>query len=240
MLEEERAFLLRSLDDLDAEVAAGELEAADAESLRSDYTHRLAEVQRAIEAGADVEPVPEPEVRRERRWGRRAIGVGLVLAILAGSGVGIAAFTGERRPGETITGETPSTTNGLLDQAAELVQEGEILEAVQTYDRVLERQPDNVEALAERGFLLLRVAQSACGNDALVERGRQSIEQALAVAPGDPRLLFYLGAARFLSGDRPGAEAAFDQALASNAPADVREAIATFRADATTTSTAAP
>ena len=48
-LEEERDFLLRSLDDLEAEREAGDLEPDDYETLRDDYTRRAAAILRSIE-----------------------------------------------------------------------------------------------------------------------------------------------------------------------------------------------
>jgi len=49
-LEQERQFLLRSLADLDAEFAAGDIEEDDYHSLTDDYTARTAAVLKAIEA----------------------------------------------------------------------------------------------------------------------------------------------------------------------------------------------
>ena len=48
-LEEERAFLLRSLDDLEQEYAVGDIDEADYETLKDDYTRRAAEVIRAVD-----------------------------------------------------------------------------------------------------------------------------------------------------------------------------------------------
>ena len=50
-LEDERRFLLRSLRDLDAEHAAGDVDDHDYATLRDGYTKRAADVLRAIEAG---------------------------------------------------------------------------------------------------------------------------------------------------------------------------------------------
>ena len=48
-LEEERDFLLRSLEDLEREHAAGDVDDSDFEELKDDYTARAAAVIRAIE-----------------------------------------------------------------------------------------------------------------------------------------------------------------------------------------------
>ena len=59
-LEEERDFLLRSLDDLDRERAAGDLDPADYVALKEDYTARAAAVLRAIDHGAGRGAPSEP------------------------------------------------------------------------------------------------------------------------------------------------------------------------------------
>src|SRR5690606_392728 len=65
-LQEQRAFLLRSLEDLEREYAAGDVDEVDYRSLKDDYTARAAAVIRAIEAGraAAAEPAPPPAPRR--------------------------------------------------------------------------------------------------------------------------------------------------------------------------------
>ena len=66
-LEEERRFLLRSLDDLEREHDAGDIDEADYHTLKDDYTRRAVTVLRAIEAGrASFAPHP-------RRAGRTVI-----------------------------------------------------------------------------------------------------------------------------------------------------------------------
>ena len=60
-LEEERAFLLRSLDDLDRERDAGDLDEHDYVKLRDGYTARATAVLRELEAGrADAAGPPCP------------------------------------------------------------------------------------------------------------------------------------------------------------------------------------
>ena len=66
-LEQEREFLLRSLDDLDRERAAGDMDEQDYRALRDGYTARAAAVLRALEraqnpTGVEASPdrVPAP------------------------------------------------------------------------------------------------------------------------------------------------------------------------------------
>ena len=57
-LEEERDFLLRSLDDLEREHDAGDIDETDYEGLRDDYTVRAATVLRSLDAHAALVTAP--------------------------------------------------------------------------------------------------------------------------------------------------------------------------------------
>lgn len=111
-LEEERDFLLRSLDDLDAERAEGNVDDATYERLREDYTARAARTIRVLESDADVTAVPASRGSNGRRL---LVGVG-VTAFVAIAAVAMSLALGARLPGETVTGTqrpgaaTPSLT----------------------------------------------------------------------------------------------------------------------------------
>jgi tetratricopeptide (TPR) repeat protein len=225
-LEEQRDFLLRSLDDLERERAAGDLDDLDYQTLRDDYTRRAAEVLRALDEGrAAFAAAPR------RRGGRlRTAVVAAVVAVAAvGAGLAVAASSGTRLPGETFTGEIRPTNAQRLQRAALLAQQGEVREALDTYDEVLADDPENLEALAERGLLLVSLG-GATDSPALAAAGRGSVERALAVEPEDARALFYLGLALRLEGDAAGAADAFDRALAADPPAALRSSIESFLA----------
>jgi tetratricopeptide (TPR) repeat protein len=232
-LEDQRDFLLRSLDDLERERAAGDLDDADYRVLHDDYTARAAEVLRAIEAGR----LPGATGGRVAvRRGRRLVAWALVGTIAVSAGLAVAGASGSRLPGETISGEIRQTTSGRLQQAAELAQGGKVTEALVVYDEVLVAEPDNVEALSERGLLLVSLG-AATGRPALGEQGAASIEQALALDPGNPRGLFYRGLAQRLAGDDEAAAASFGAALAGDPPPVLRQQIESFL---TTTEAPAP
>jgi hypothetical protein len=235
-LEEQRSFLLRSLDDLERELAAGDVDELDAATLRDDYTHRLAEVQRAIETGQASLPPPRP-----RRLGRTLVTVVLVVGLAVGAGFAVAGAMGSRKPGESATGSIRESNAGKLAQAAELGTDGKFVDALKLYDEVIEQDPENVEALSERGLLLVSLA-NASDKPELAARGVESINGALAVDAKNPRALFYLGLAKQLAGDVKGANEAWDAALANDPPTALRKQIEQFRASiaASTTTTAAP
>jgi tetratricopeptide (TPR) repeat protein len=218
-LEEQRRFLLRSLDDLDRELAAGDIDALDATTLRDDYTHRLAEVQRAIEGGRALvaEQVPP------RRFGRRVVAVVVVAALAGGAGLVVANAAGSRKPGDTVTGNiTERNFDGLLTQAARDAQDGKFADALENYDTVLDQDPDNVEALSEKGLLLASLAVPT-QRPTLLEEGEKLVRQAIAAEPDLARPRFYLGLVLQLRDDTDGALAAFDEALARD-PSDALEA----------------
>lgn len=222
-LEEQRNFLLRSLEDLDRERAAGDLADADYEALREDYTARAAAVLRALEKGR----APVDESHRPERRGRRLVAVVVVAALAASAGLAVAASSGTRLPGDNITGDIRETPSGQLAQAAALAGQGEVTEALRIYDAVLAEDPENLEALSERGLLLVSLA-SASDRPTLAAQGRQSIEQALAVDPDNARALFYLGLALRLEGDDARAADAFSAALAADPPPVLRQAMEDF------------
>ena len=226
-LEEQRQFLVRSLDDLDREVGAGDLDPLDAATLRDDYTHRLAEVQRAIETGRAA--LARPTADRPRRRGRVVAGVVVVAALAVGAGFAVAQASGSRRPGDTLTGNIRETTTSRLRQAALLQDRGEFLDALKLYDEVIEGDPANAEALAERGFLLLKLSM---GRDeaGFVRDGLRYVDRAVALEPTNPRWLFYRAVGLRLAGDDDAADAAFEEALANDPPAALRADLEALRA----------
>ena len=159
LLEEERDFLLRSLKDLDAERAAGDVDEHDYETLRDDYTARAARVIRAIERHqARREPAA-----RSSLWRKVGVAAGVVaFALLAG--VLVAQATGRRGAGDTATGDIRESSRQLIDEALQTASTGDFEGAVVLLDEVLEVAPDNVEALTYKGWFEYR---SGAGGDAV-------------------------------------------------------------------------
>ncbi len=222
-LEEERDFLLRSLDQLEVERDAGELDDDDYRSLKDGYTARAAEVLRALDEHREARATRVREARPGPRW-HRPVAVVLVVALAVGAGLAVAGTAGSRDPGETVTGGDGQTAaSSRLAEAASLARD-DPRRALELYDAVIEDDPASVEAWAERGLLL---ASLSVGLDrpALLDEARRSVDQALELAPGDPRSRFYLGLLELFTGDRPAARAAFEEALASDPPPPLRRAI---------------
>lgn len=217
-LEEERDFLLRSIADLDAEHAAGEIAADDYRSLRDGYTARAAEVLRLLASGSGSGPEDVAEVADDvrRRGPRRMVIAVVVLALGVGAGLAVAGASGERVRGDQATGSIPEASTDRITRAEALVSEGKVLEAVQTYDALLADDPDNPVALAERGWLVSRVDPS------LVDDGLRTIEHAIEVAPDYAAAHFFRGMILFTAkGDAAGAASAFQAALDAGPPPDM-------------------
>jgi len=210
-LADEREFLRQSIADLEQELASGEVDETDFRLLQSRYESRLLEIETAIAglAGAD-EPGPAPgsqvavtqpdgaqPVSRTRRV-RRRLGSGrirLAIGVAAGACFIVAAtllamsLAGVRLPGESISGSV-SLSNAqqeqeTLDRAAILGSEGQVAEAVQLYDEVLQTDPNQPDALTYGGWLV-RLAGLSSKNRLVLARGDASIARAVKVAPRYP------------------------------------------------------
>lgn len=177
-LEEQRDFLLRSLDDLDAEYEAGDVEEEDYRRLRDDYTARAAAVLRAMEEERPREQGRSSRPASARSWLRPAALVTVVLLLAVGAGLAVARSSGTREAGEQVSGDIRLTNRDRLLQALERVNAGEPVEALELYDEVLETEPDNPEALTYRGWTLAL--------SGLLEEGLVWLDRAVQADPGYP------------------------------------------------------
>jgi cytochrome c-type biogenesis protein CcmH/NrfG len=119
-IEAERDFLLRSLADLEAERADGNIDDETYRTLHDDYTARAAAAIRSLEAGADLMPEPAPADPKALRW----ITIGGIVVFALVAAFLLTRTAGQRRPGDTITGRAsnaPAATGATgVDQGAAL------------------------------------------------------------------------------------------------------------------------
>lgn len=144
-LEEQRDFLLRSLDDLEREFEAGDLEQGDYATLRDDYTARAAETLRAIEEQQQA----FADSRRPRSRARTAAIFAGVIAFAILAGWLVASSMGAREAGDTATGgigvrQSPSQRAQGCQQ---LMSAEAPAEAIECFREVLEEDDRNVVAL---------------------------------------------------------------------------------------------
>lgn len=200
-LEEERDFLLRSLDDLDGELARGDIEEADYAALKDDYTARAAAVLRAIaaaeSAGTDTAPAPSQAPPRRRRRTRLVAAAVATAALVAVAATLVAGSVEERLPGESASGDITATGPSSdvardLVRARQLTVDGKTLEAIKVYDEILGRDARHPEALAYRGWLV-RLAGRQAGNAELVDRGLDYLNRAVAADPSYPDARLFRG-----------------------------------------------
>jgi len=194
-LEEERDFLLRSLEDLEREYAAGDVDDSDFEELKDDYTARAAAVIRAIEDRTEA----VKSLRPQRNWQRTALGLLLVGVMAVGASWVVFRNAGTRAPGQGLTGDIRQDSSnlilqaqGLTGQAQASLQAGDSAKAikqfesaVQAYDKALEISPENVQALTYRGWVLHTIALSS-ERSVAAEFDLQALEyldEAIAIDP---------------------------------------------------------
>ena len=199
-MDDEREFWLDSLDDLDEELAAGDLEPEDHQALSRSYTRKAAEALRG-----DQEQPEQPGGGGRGRLIAVVVGL-VVIGVVAGVLLGRAV--GGRHSGGTINGHDAVTSvPGLLRNAEESAASGDIAEAIAIYDRVLERSPSNPAALAYKGWMLTLDGREAEAADVLAD--------AVVAAPDYPDARAFRAILLYRTGDCFGAAgelAAFDQA----------------------------
>ncbi|MEO7371956.1 MAG: hypothetical protein ABIZ69_13885, partial [Ilumatobacteraceae bacterium] len=165
-LAEQRRFLLKSIVDLDREHRYGDVDDHDYETLRDGYTARAASVLRAIDDGHAEAAVRAP--RRPKMWAAWIVGT---VAVASLAGWLVARSSGQRLPGQSISGGLPG------DEVAQKLAEARQLlgvdpqQAIIRYQKVRELDPNNVEALTYIGWLIAQGGSSQAGAGAEFLRG---------------------------------------------------------------------
>jgi tetratricopeptide (TPR) repeat protein len=223
-LEEERRFLLRSLNDLEREHQAGDVEDDDYRSLKDGYTARAATVIRAIEEGTTAPSRPP------RRLGRIAAWVTAVLAVAVGAGLLVAHFAGQRLPGQTVTGGIAEDTNSRLAQARSLLG-SDPAESLKIYTEVLRVDPDNVEARTYSGWLL-SIQAGQRGNEDLVKQTESLLDQAISLDPQRADAFCFKAIVRFrYLHDPAAAKQALGRCQALHPPSEVAALLGSLSAE---------
>ena len=209
-LEDERDFLLRSLDDLDAELLAGNIDPDTYRVLHDDYTARASSVIRSIADGVERRAPDGPRAQPLLR--AFTIGGIVVFAVLAA--ILLAHTIGQRRPGQQITGDAqsggPSTTvsaaqavaaakqaaaaqpksyDARISYARALFSSQHYPAAVQEYIVAAKLDPTQAEPLAYTGWLTGLFARSEtkpATKTALFDAATKSLDRAITVDPTYP------------------------------------------------------
>ncbi len=231
-LEVERDFLLKSLQDLEDEHAAGDVSDEDYTRLHDRYTARAAEVLRAIDSseapatthsleadrtsprGASAKPRTAPG----RTKAKSPLLVGGVVCLLAGVTVALVfSNTSSRLPGNTATGGVTLSPGQQvqreLSQAGTLQEEGELAQALQVYQQVLSQDPGNADALSEAGWLEFEAGVLG-SNEKSLEQGESYEQRAVTADPSLPSARAYLGSMYFVEGELAQAVVQYSEFLA--------------------------
>ena len=254
-LEAERDFLLASLEDLDAELASGDLDPGDYERLRDDYTARAARVERSLRRGLDERPIALPTSPK-----RRVAVAAAVIAFAAGAAFLLTASMGQRLPGQTVTGNAQSGLPGVIRQLEQQVrdnptdgaarrslagarlQNGDLTGALKDFDAAARLDPTDAESRAYAGWL---VFQAGLADEAL-----RRLDAAVAASADYPDTHLFRGIVLLRAKNDPGGAVAALERYLALVPAgplhdDVRAVLADARAQmaaasSTTTTAATP
>lgn len=235
----------RDLAGIEAQLDAGELDAATADRLRAAYEEERA----ALVAAEAATPEPEPD---SSRLPRRALVGGLILvvgivviAVFAalslqddepaaevtdgiatdvlggGSGVDLSEVTTEEM--EAVVAGNPTIVGMRLALAQRYVDAGDYRSALPHYLTVLDQDSDQPEALAMVGWL------SFLSDEA--ELAEPFVEKALAVEPDYPLAWWFLANIKLAMGDPGAAADAIERLLSFVLPPEVRVEAERFLAE---------
>jgi uncharacterized protein (TIGR02996 family) len=183
-LESERDFLLRSIADLETEREAGNLDDDRYRSLKDDYTARAAAVLRSIEASREVASAPAPVPRK-----RRLVTGGAVLAFVVVAALALAASTGNRRDGQTMTGNAQGARSDPVpaaDQKAAL-------------ERQISEHPDDPAAHLVYARFLIETSDPNAGGAWPPPDAVKAYLKAAQLDPKNPEANAYAGWTLFLA-----------------------------------------
>jgi tetratricopeptide (TPR) repeat protein len=204
LLDDQRQFLLRSIDDAERELLAGDLSPDDYDVLLQRDQKRLAEVEAEL---ASLGPLPEEESRAVSSGAvsseavsseagatpRRRLGTGRTIGILAaclliiiGLVILIDHAMSPGLPGQAVSGSITESKVELIEQelseAATLNNNGDGVQALQLYDRVLSEDPADPDALAASGWLEWNYGEAGKSKESMLA-GRRAEERAITLAP---------------------------------------------------------
>lgn len=186
---EELSYVESSLRDLEAERAAGDVSERDYARLRRRYDERrrvlLLKGASAPAESASTAPRPRAGRLAKRLASRRArlvTGWSALACFLAAATLVILDIVAAGPFASPSPLPVGARVRIMLAEAADLGSNGEVTEALATYDRVLALRPRQPEALTEGGWLA-RLAGIAEHEPALVRNGDAEVEAAVAAAP---------------------------------------------------------
>lgn len=235
-LEEERRYLLRSLQDLEREHDAGDVDDDDYATLKDDYTVRASDVLRQIDEG-QRQLAPKPP----QRWGRRILTSAAAIVVTVVIAWVLTQAWGERGSGDEITGFSPGDeVRELLTNArAQMMDPQRLPQANELFLRAVELEEErgvqNPEPLTYYAWTL---ALGTLGNpdqagvSGQLDVALLALDRATQMDPDYPDPHCFIGIIEFRFRDDPAAAAPFvDTCLANNPPSDVEGLVSAMNVD---------
>ena len=224
-LKEQRDFLLNSLRDLESELNHGDIDDQDFESLRKDYVSRAAAVIKQIEnLNSESQSANTNLAQEKRNLTRTLVTVSIVVLVAVAAGWFVAQQSGQRLAGDSLAGSIEDSTATILSRAR-ATNFVDPKAAIELYTQVLEVDPDNVEALTYRAWLLVLISRSA-GDEVrqlAFASASSDLERAIGLDPNYADAHCFLGIARFrLGNDATGAKEQLSICAEKNPPAEVK------------------
>jgi hypothetical protein len=188
-LRDEIALREASLADAAKEHAAGELTDIQFDAITQREQSALLEARRELVEREGDEPHVQRRRVRRTRW--------LVVALICFAivlGYTLIASTSPRQAGNSGDGNISLTQSQLiarlLTEGEAEVADGQVVTALEAYQKVLVLDPKNVSALTETGWLDF-TAGSAAKKASVVELGIRYLEKAITAAPRNPAPRLY-------------------------------------------------
>lgn len=226
-----REKLYDAIRELELEREAGSLSQEEFEKIRGTYEMQAAALLQEEERRIQTHPRPsrKPEPVRAGPLSHR-LGLLIPAAIILVVGVGIGYFLGTsvtfRQEGMGITGSMPGREGGpavpsTLQEANAAFDRGDFRQALEGYKKILEKDPQNAEALTQIGALLARGEHY---DDAL-----KTFDHVLGIAPNYPHALFEKGLVLFQGKVQPREGIKIWEQLIKTAPPDNEYALTAKR-----------
>jgi tetratricopeptide (TPR) repeat protein len=251
LLNDQRDFLIRSIADAERELQAGDLSQDDYDVLLQRDRTRLVEAEAALaalgpaadeadaasaergsetESGSETENAGSPH-RRLSTWRRVGI-VAACLLIIVGLVILVNHAVNPGLPGQPISGSITESKVQLVEQQLEdaesLNNEGDAVQALQLYDKVLSEDPDDPDALAASGWLEWNYG-TAAKSTTLMKAGRRDVERAISLSPSYYAGHLFLGLIVLNQDHNPtGAVAQFTKFLGDSPPQAQLVSVATL------------
>ncbi len=164
---------------------------------------------------------------------RRVVVIAGLVIVAVGVGWFVANSAGQRLPGQSSSGGIEDSTASLLSQARQL-NFSDPQQSIELYSQVLELNPDNVEALTYRSWLVALVAREAADDVKLlaVATSLEGLQRAIEIDPNYADAHCFMGIVKFrFAGDAQGARDALEVCEANDPPAEVAGFVDSIRAE---------